>query len=357
MSMTNSKIRIKDIAERARVSVGTVDRVLHKRPNVSPSAKAKVEKALEEMNYQPNMYASALAYNKTYTFHVIIPQHEQIAYWEEIEEGVKNAQEARRDFHISAEIHHYERFNAKSFKETTEACLQAKPDGVVIVPADLENTRAFTDQLHANNIPFIMLDSYMPDLKPLSFFGQDSFASGYFAARMLMLIAANEKQIVLMKFTKNGYVASKQQDNREVGFRHYMHDHFPETEIIEFEVPLEGARSLYDKQMEALFQAHPNIHHCITLGSKAHIMGDFLLRTNRRDVQIMGYDMVGKNAECLRRGSISFLIAQHAFLQGYSCIDTLFQAIVLKKEVNPVNYMPIELLTKENVNFYRRTQL
>lgn len=57
------KIRIKDIAERAGVSVGTVDRVLHERPNVSKTAREKVEKALKEMNYQPNMYASALAYN------------------------------------------------------------------------------------------------------------------------------------------------------------------------------------------------------------------------------------------------------------------------------------------------------
>ena len=32
------RIRIKDIAARAGVSVGTVDRVLHKRPNVSKSA-------------------------------------------------------------------------------------------------------------------------------------------------------------------------------------------------------------------------------------------------------------------------------------------------------------------------------
>ena len=62
------KIRIKDIAERAGVSVGTVDRVIHKRPNVSVDALQKVEKALKEMNYQPNVYASALAYNKSYTF-------------------------------------------------------------------------------------------------------------------------------------------------------------------------------------------------------------------------------------------------------------------------------------------------
>ena len=86
-------------------------------------------------------------------------------------------------------------------------------------------------------------------------------------------------------------------------------------------------------------------------------MGEFLQSSNRRNVQIMGYDMVEKNARCLRQGSISFLIAQHAYMQGYSCVETLFEAIVLKKEVEPVNYMPIELLTKENVEFYRRKQL
>ena len=71
----------------------------------------------------------------------------------------------------------------------------------------------------------------------------------------------------------------------------------------------------------------------------------------------MGYDMVKKNAMCLKQGSISFLIAQHAYMQGYCCMETLFEAIVLKKKVVPVNYMPIELLTKENIEFYRRTQL
>jgi LacI family transcriptional regulator len=74
-------------------------------------------------------------------------------------------------------------------------------------------------------------------------------------------------------------------------------------------------------------------------------------------MQIMGYDMVSKNAHCLREGSISFLIAQHAYVQGYNCIDTLFRAIVLKQPVAPVNYMPIELLTKENVDFYHRAMV
>ena len=197
----------------------------------------------------------------------------------------------------------------------------------------------------------------MPDLKPLSFYGQDSFQSGYFAAKMLMLIARDETEIALMKQTNNGRVASKQQDNREVGFRHYMHDHYPNVKILEIDLPLEKDRKSYGGLLERFFEQHPHIHHFITLTSRAYIVGDFLLKTNRRDVQIMGYDYVDKNCRDLKEGSISFLIAQHAFQQGFSCVDTLFRAIVLKKKVQPVNYMPIELLSKENVDFYHRTML
>ena len=355
--MATGKIRIKDIAERAGVSVGTVDRVLHERPNVSPAAREKVEKALAEMDYQPNMYASALAYNKDYTFYCIMPMHESEAYWDEIEEGIKSATARRRDFHISLQIIFYERFNTPSFVKATQDCLDKNPDGVIVVPARLDATRDFTDELSERNIPFILLDSYLPDLKPLAFFGQDSFQSGYFAARMLMLIASKETEIMLMKQLKNGHVGSKQQSNRETGFRHYMHDHFPDITITEVDLPLDNTKNQYDKILETFFKEHPHVHHCITFNSKAHLVGEFLLRTNRRNVQIMGYDMVPKNAECVRQGSISFLIAQHAYMQGYACIETLFQAIVLKKEVNPVNYMPIELLVKENIEFYRRMNI
>lgn len=355
--MAADKIRIKDIAQLSGVSVGTVDRVLHDRPNVSKSAREKVEKALKEMDYHPNMYASALAYNKTYSFYFIIPKHESEAYWEEIEEGAMNACERRRDFQINVKMMYYKRFDIDTFTKVTQECLKQNPDGVIIVPSKLDVTRKFTDVLHERDIPFVLLDSYMPDLKPLSFYGQDSFCSGYFAGKMLMLIASKETEIMLMKQMKNGNVASKQQENRETGFRHYMHDHFPEVKITVVNLPLDEAREKYDEILEDFFEHHPNVHHCITFNSKAHIVGDFLLRSNRRNVQIMGYDMVKKNADCLKEGSISFLIAQHAYMQGYECVRSLFEAIVLKRKVTPVNYVPIEILTKENVDFYRRTQL
>ena len=337
--------------------MGTVDRVIHDRPNVSAKALEKVKKALEEMDYQPNMYASALAYNKSYTFYMLIPKHESEAYWEEVEEGAEDACERYRDFRVSTKVLYYNRFSPETFAKTINEVLKQEPDGIVVVPSKIEVTRRYTDIMHERNIPFILLDSYMPDLKPLAFFGQDSFSSGYFAARMLMLLAPREKEIMLMKQMRGGNVASKQQENRETGFRHYMHDHFPSVVIHEVNLSLDEKRERYDKILEKFFSEHPLVHHCITFNSKAHLVGDYLLKSNRRNIQIMGYDMVPKNAECVRQGSISCLIAQHAYMQGYACVETLFQAIVLKKEVTPVNSMPIELLTKENIEFYKRINI
>ena len=68
MNKLPERIRIKDIARLADVSVGTVDRVLHGRTGVSEASRKRVEEILKQLDYQPNMYASALASNKKYLF-------------------------------------------------------------------------------------------------------------------------------------------------------------------------------------------------------------------------------------------------------------------------------------------------
>ena len=83
----NERIRIKDIARQAGVSVGTVDRVLHDRSGVSEASRKKVEEILKQLDYQPNMYASALASNKKYNFVCLIPKHHASEYWDDVEIG------------------------------------------------------------------------------------------------------------------------------------------------------------------------------------------------------------------------------------------------------------------------------
>ena len=55
MNKLPERIRIKDIARLADVSVGTVDRVLHGRTGVSEASRKRVEEILKQLDYQPNM--------------------------------------------------------------------------------------------------------------------------------------------------------------------------------------------------------------------------------------------------------------------------------------------------------------
>ena len=78
--MEDQNYTIKDIARMAGVSAGTVDRVLHNRGDVSPQSKAKVQKVLDEIHYQPNVFAIGLAAKKKYSFVCLIPYYIAVSY-------------------------------------------------------------------------------------------------------------------------------------------------------------------------------------------------------------------------------------------------------------------------------------
>lgn len=57
-------VTIKDIAEKAGVSRGTVDRVLHDRGRVAPEKAKLIKEIAEKMGYQPNIVGRGLAARK-----------------------------------------------------------------------------------------------------------------------------------------------------------------------------------------------------------------------------------------------------------------------------------------------------
>jgi len=80
--MGNQRATVKEIAHLAGVSIGTVDRVLHDRGEVSVETKAKVHAIIASRGYEPNILARQLARNKVYTFRAILPRADQDSgYW------------------------------------------------------------------------------------------------------------------------------------------------------------------------------------------------------------------------------------------------------------------------------------
>ena len=345
------RVRIKDIAKMADVSVGTVDRVRNGRRGVSESSRKRVEEILKQLDYQPNMYASALASNKKYAFACLLPLHEKGEYWTDVETGIHNAVETYSDFNVAVHLSYYDPYDYHSFAEASGQILSLEPDGVMFAPTVPQYTKPFTDELTQHNIPYIYIDSNIKDVPPLAFFGQNSRQSGYFAARMLMLLARDEKEIVIFRKIHEGIVGSNQQENREIGFRQYMEEHHPSCTILELD--LHAERNDEDNEMlDEFFRSHPNVKNGITFNSKVYIIGEYLQSRGKKNFNLIGYDLLERNVTCLKEGSVSFLIAQQPELQGLNGIKALCDHLIFKKDVTCINYMPIDLLTVETIDYY-----
>lgn len=89
---------IQEIAKKAGVSVATVSRVLNHSASVSPKTREKVEKAIKELNYEPNMLGRNLRNAESRLILVLLPSIAN-PFYSEIINGIQNVAIAN-DYHI-----------------------------------------------------------------------------------------------------------------------------------------------------------------------------------------------------------------------------------------------------------------
>ncbi|HEX8509124.1 MAG TPA: LacI family DNA-binding transcriptional regulator, partial [Propionibacteriaceae bacterium] len=66
--------RLKDVAERAGVSVKTASNVVNNYPHIKPSTRQRVETAIRELRYRPNVSARQLKHGRAGFLALAIPQ-------------------------------------------------------------------------------------------------------------------------------------------------------------------------------------------------------------------------------------------------------------------------------------------
>lgn len=81
---------LRDVAERAGVTVTTVSRMLNGRVNVSGKTRNKIENAMKELGYHPNEMARSLAKKQSNLIGLMVPSAKQYFFAELIQE-VENA--------------------------------------------------------------------------------------------------------------------------------------------------------------------------------------------------------------------------------------------------------------------------
>ena len=85
---------IKDVAAHAGVSVATVSHAINKTRYVTPELRDRVQQAMRELDYEPNLVARSLRSNKTNLIALIIPDITN-PYFPEVARGAQDAINAR----------------------------------------------------------------------------------------------------------------------------------------------------------------------------------------------------------------------------------------------------------------------
>lgn len=346
------RVRIKDIADKAGVSTGTVDRVLHDRGKVAAAVKKRVLEVMDELGYERNLIASALAYNKTIRIAVLLPDPSKDPYWKQTDEGAQKALKAVQHYGLLATRFYFDSFDPKHFLSQAKKALSEEIQGVLFPPLFAEEARWLLEETAGKGIASAMINTQLEGGKPLCYIGQDSYQSGILGARLLDFGLDNAQTACILNLdfsTKAAHHLHK----KEAGVRAYFEQN-SKKKINIIRSDFEHFNDIKALQIfvDALLNKHPDLYGIFVTNSRAYKLVDALEHLTDRPIKIVGFDLIKPNLNYLKQQKIHFLINQNPVEQGYEGVMSLFKHLLLKEAIAPLQHLPLDIVVQENVEYY-----
>lgn len=348
------RIRIKDLAGLAGVSAGTVDRVIHNRGEVNPETRLRIEELIKKSGYTPNLIAKSLATRKTWRIAVVLPEGAgNNPYWDMPLAGIRKGAVEVHDYNTHTEIHLFNLDRVESFSEQMDAALDSHPDGIVFAPVFRDSGLMYVKRMESSGIPYVFLDSRIDDTHPLTCFGQNTLKSGYLAARLMYYGIRNDSTILILNLARPDGIIHHL-IRREKGFKSFINPYIRNKQIRIKSLNIDITRQ--DEpwwSLDQAFSRYPDTAGIFVTNSRASLVAGYLEDHHKNDFLLIGYDITEANARHLKKGTIDFLLSQKPEDQGYQSIVTLYRYLALKQTPPKVRYSPIDIITRENIAFYR----
>lgn len=197
-------VTIRDVAERAGVSIATVSRVLNNQIQVKPATRAKVNKVIKELNYQPNYLGRNLRRAETRIILVIL-QNISNPFYSKVVTGIEDIGH-KNGYNIMI-------CNTDSDPEQErlylELLVNKLVDGVILMEPEIDG-----DELSqiSKDYPIVQCCEYIEEAD-VSHISIDNVAAGYTAVNHL--INLGHKKIGMIS-SYNRLLSAKQ---REEGYK------------------------------------------------------------------------------------------------------------------------------------------
>ena len=148
-------IRLKDLADKASVSITAVSKVLNGRNiRISEEKKNEIKKLAELYNYRPNIIARGLQQRATRTIGIVIPDITTLFY----PEMILNI-ERRVNMHNYNLIICNTSNNSAVERQHIENLLSRQVDGIILAPVAGDNNLNYYKKL-IKTLPLVFLDRY-----------------------------------------------------------------------------------------------------------------------------------------------------------------------------------------------------
>jgi LacI family transcriptional regulator len=339
---------IKQVADLAGVSRGTVDRVLHNREGVEPSVRKRVQKILTDVDYKPNFVALALkSLEKSMTFGFIMNDMNN-PFWLGILRGFRNAEKDFKSHGVRLKQLNMRKISPKEQIRCMDELLEGdeKISGLFIGGINSTEITAYINRI-SDTVPVITFNTDINGSRRLCFVGQNHLEAGHVAGRLMSMLLQKDGKIATFAST-NQTLAHV---DRFVGFRESLRKLSPNSVVLEPIYHRETDEAGYAVALQAL--KIPDIVAFYVTGEGSIGVAQALKESGRRpDIKMICYDMIDGIVKAVKDDIIDYTIGQKEYIQGYLPVKLMYEYLVYgTPPPNEKIYTDIDIRIKENIDY------
>ncbi len=346
------RVTIKDIAKLANVSRGTVDRVINNRGKVSKDVEKRILQIAKDLNYKKNILASRLASTKTHRIVIVCPDESSDIFWELPKKGMDKAIDSIKDYGIIFDSWKFNLFDKEEFKTQFKKAIDSLPDIIILAPLFWKESLKLLEYAKKKQVPIITFNSEVEHDSILSYIGQNSYKSGYLVGKLINMGLNHRDEIVMLN------LAHKATNAPHYSGKYYgLIDYFKDNALDEKRIHLYDVKNFRNEFKLKLFyqnlkKKHPYLKVLFFTNSRAYKLLNLLDEDEINKYIIIGFDTIEPNVKLLKENKIDFLINQNPIQQGFKSVILGIDYIIHKKSTQSKQYLPLDIVVKENVEFY-----
>ncbi len=302
---------IKEIAELAGVSRGTVDRVLNHRGQVNPEKEKKILEIAELLHYQPNKAGVALAAQKKKYVIGVLLFGEDNPFFDDVMEGLRlKAQELSiygctiLEKHIS--------FDLQAQLQAMDELAAAGINGLILSPYNDEQVQNKIDAFWDSGIPCVTVNTDIPASKRIAYVGSDYYKYGRIAAGLLKLMTSGKIKVGIITGAHNVLC----HEERISGFSDYFEKQHSQVKIVSIMENHDDDYKSYEA-VSLMLKQHPDLNALYFTAAGVYGGCRAILNTAlATPPKVITFDAVSSTKEMLQKGVIDATICQNPTEQG-----------------------------------------